>query len=91
MVRVIKQSYHTARKDYHCDACEWIHNNDGFRQMKLTFSEWRSVVRAKKNNWKIKKGEKYLYQFNRYSSDVYSLKMIPEIHKICYKYKLYEF
>ena len=87
---LLKQKIHKARKQYDCMACDWLFNM-GIREsgIKFTFSEYRSIIKAKQNNHKIQVGENYLYQFNVDGGDNWSFRAIPEIHKICLKYDLY--
>jgi len=60
------------------------------REFKMTFSEWRSVIKAKQNGFKILKGQTYLRQFNRDSgNNAWTFRAIPEINKICLKFDLY--
>lgn len=88
MVKVIKQTNPKARKDYCCMACEWI--SDDLNNFGLTFSDYREIVKAKRNGYKIKKGEKYISQFNTDCGDTWTFRAIPAIHEICIKYKLYD-
>lgn len=85
---LLKERYHTARSNYHCMSYEWINNVcDDFSDM--TFSERRSIVIAKNNNGRILKGQRYLYQFLVDGGDRWQFRAIPELHKICLKYKIY--
>jgi len=61
MVQVISESKPKARKDYWCMASEFLTNGD-IRDCTFTFTEWRYIVKAKRNNWKVKKGEIYTRQ-----------------------------
>ena len=79
----------TARKYYHCDACELIVNDD-YRQRKVTFAEWRQIAKAKHQNWMIKKGQKYVYERIFYDGGWHTSRSIPEIQAICIKYNYYE-
>jgi hypothetical protein len=88
MTEIIEQTEPIARKDHDCMACEWLVNSDIIDY--LTFSEKRAVVRAKRNGWKIKKGQQYIRQFNKGCGEVWVFKAIPEIHDICLEYDLYE-
>ena len=85
MATLLSESEPVARKDHNCDACESLnyHNNG------LTFSELRDVVKAKRNGWKIKKGQKYIRQNILSSEGIYTFKAIPEIDYICRKYDFY--
>lgn len=89
-VEVIKESNPKARKDYYCDSCEWLKESSILFEKTLTFAEYREVVRAKRNGWKIKKGDIYNYQFNKADNEVYTFRSIPAIMKICIKYDLFE-
>ena len=57
----------------------------------FTFTELRKIVKARRNGWKIKKGEKYIRQNNvdETSGDFYTYKAIPAIHDICIKNDVY--
>jgi len=85
----IKHEVHTARKNYSCDACEWIEIEDLRHNVKLTKSEWRSIITARNNHWKILKGQKYEYNVNIIDGDFFVFRCIPEINKICLKHELY--
>lgn len=88
MLTLIKESLHKARKDYHCNSYEFINNCcDDFSMM--TFGERRSIVKAISNKGVIKKGDIYLYQFLVDGGDNWSIRAIPELHKICIKYDIY--
>lgn len=76
-----------ARKDYACDSSTYL--RDVLRDMELTFSEKRQVVKARQNKWMIKKGEPYYKQNNVGDGHLYSFRCIPSIHSICMKYDLY--
>lgn len=90
MITVIHQSTPKARKEYNCDACEFIFGFGNIRDYKFTFSEWRSIIKARDNNQKIKKGDKYIRQFNKYGNETYTFRAIPEMHAICIKYEYYD-
>lgn len=89
MIELIRQTEPTARKEHRCDACEFLLQDLCSTVGELTFSEKRDVVKARRNSWKIKKGQKYINQVCKYD-DIYTVKAIPEIHAICLKYGLYE-
>jgi hypothetical protein len=87
MIRVISESEPTARKDHDCDSCDWLCN--GFGYVDFSFSDLRNIAKAKKQHWKIKKGQKYQKQINVCDGEIYTFKSIPEIHEICIKHDLY--
>lgn len=88
MIEILSESTPTARKEHECMACEFILNNsingEGF-----TRPELRALSRARKNKWRIVKGQKYVKQNNKIGSDLYTFKAIQEIHDICVKYEFY--
>ena len=86
-MRIIETRYQIAKKDYVCDACPWLFETEltGF-----TIAEYRAMVRAKRNGYMIKKGERYLRQVSVCGGDFMVFKAIPEISKICLKYDIYQ-
>lgn len=90
MIRLIKESYPIARKNYDCMAYEWLNDTYCFDEFSImTFSERKSIVKARNNKGKILKGSKYLYQFLVDGDDSWSFRAIPELHQICLKYEIY--
>lgn len=89
-VEVLSQQTPVARKDYSCMACEWL-NNSGYANVDdLTPQEWIAYQKAENNGFKVKKGERYIRQNNKFDGKVYTFIAIPEIDDICHKYDLYE-
>jgi hypothetical protein len=89
MVTVLSESKPVARKEHGCDACRWVMNY-GWNGMGLAFSERRSIAKAKRNQWKITTGQKYLKQSNLEDGVVRTFKSIPEIHSICLAHDYYD-
>ncbi len=89
MSELISETTPKARKDHYCDASEWL-NNNGIGQVSFTFAEYRQIAKAKRNKWRIKKGECYIRQCSKDGSELYTFKAIPAIHKICITNDLYE-
>lgn len=90
MCTVLSEKYPVAKKDYHCCACEWLNEigiTDFIRQ--LTFSEKKVLVYARRNNWNIKKGEKYIYQVNIWEGEFNVYKAIKSVNDLCIKYKVF--
>ena len=88
MTRLLRVTNPVARKDYPCMASEWICN--GSELLDFTFSERKLIVKAYRNNWKIKKGERYTYQSMVCCGEFYVFKAITDLHFICIKYDIYE-
>lgn len=87
-ITVLRQSFPVARKEHECSACAWL-LNEGFPE-RIPISEYRHIVRAKRNGYKIIKGQKYIQQINIQDGEFYIYKAIPEIHEICLKYGYYD-
>jgi len=85
-INVLREEYPVARKDHNCSACEWIRED----MRDFTFAELREIVIAKRNGWKIKKGQKYIKQINICDGDFGVYKAIPEIHDICIEHDMFE-
>jgi hypothetical protein len=89
MVKVLSESEPVAKKAHDCDACTWVMNS-GWNGMGLSFAELRSIAKAKRNKWRVVKGQKYLRQTNVQSGDIFTFKAIPAIHAICLAHDYYD-
>lgn len=89
MPKLLSESEQIAAKDYDCQACEWLLNR-GVNGYGHSIAELRIIAKAKKYNYKIKKGEKYLRQRLIFEGQFYTFVARPEIHKICLEHEIYE-
>jgi hypothetical protein len=89
MTTLLKQTEPVAKKHHWCMASDFIRESGNLRDYTFTFSEWRAVINARDNDWKIVPGQKYIRQSVAYEGTVYTFKAIPEIHAICLKYDYY--
>ena len=89
MITVLSESMPKARKTHRCMASEIILGS-GINGFGYSFSDLRIIVAAKKNKFKIVKGQHYLRQNNKCDGDIYTFKAIPEMHQICLDHDLYE-
>lgn len=79
-----------ARKEYHCDASLFIRDYlNNCIDLPFSFAEKRAIILAKRNGWKILKGQPYTKQFNSVDGETYKFRAIPSMHQICLKYKMY--
>lgn len=89
MIRVLSESEPVARKPHDCMASGFIlaHgvNGNGY-----SFAELRAIAKAKKNKYKVIKGQKYIRQNNTFDGELYTFKAIPEMHEICLNHELYD-
>lgn len=90
MAELVRERVVKARKDHECMACVFIIESGILDERELSFSEFRSVVKAKRDALKIKKGQYYLSQTVRFEGELRSFKARPDIHDICIKHDLYE-
>ena len=88
-VTILSESEPVARKDHNCMASDFI-LNQGVSGFGYSFSELRIIAKAKKNGYKIIKGQKYIKQNNIQCGDIYTFKAIPEMHEICLNHDHYE-
>jgi len=88
MVEVISEERPTARKSHHCMACEWL-NQDQIITWGLTFSEYRTYIKASRNRFRIQPGDTYIRQTNKQDGRIITFKAIPEIHAICVRVDAY--
>ena len=89
MATVINETFPKAQKDHYCDACHFVLEDLPDLLRHLPYSSAKEIVKAKRNGYKIIKGQQYINQFNRCDGEVYTFKAIPEIHDICLDYDLY--
>lgn len=92
-IEVIQQKTLKARKDYNCGACTSMLYVDGFEklitQYRLSATEIEAMKAARDNGFKIKKGDVYIRQTNKYDGRIYTFRAIPAIHKICCDHEFY--
>ena len=89
MAQLLMEHVTKAKKDHDCMACEWL-LAQGWDGMGFSRKDLRSISKAKKNNWLIKKGDMYTNQRCKQDGEVYTFKAITDIHKICLNHDLYE-
>tara|TARA_R110000764_G_scaffold146819_1_gene234604 strand:- start:3658 stop:3930 length:273 start_codon:yes stop_codon:yes gene_type:complete len=89
MITVLSESEPVVRKEHNCDASDWI-LSAGIDGVGFSISEKRALVKARRNKWKISKGQKYIRQGNIQDGELYTFKAIPELHSICLKCNLYD-
>ncbi len=89
-VEILSETNPVARKEHDCLACDWLNKSGYANEADLTPSEWQAYQLAESDCFKIKKGDIYVRQNNKFDGEVYTFKAIPAIHDICIKYDLYE-
>ena len=91
MCEFIRETRPIARKEHECMACVWL-NEYGEKPgyLGMTLSDARKWVKARKDKYKIKKGEKYINVTQVHDGKIYDFKAKIEIDKLCRKYDLYQ-
>lgn len=82
-----EESEPVARKDYHCDASEYI--NEALGESIFSFSDLRLIAKAKQDKWRIKKGQKYIKVKGKWDGDFCVFRARPELNDLCLKHDLY--
>ena len=77
-----------ARKEHNCEASDWI-TNSNYGEIDFDPEDWAIIQKAKDENWKIKKGDLYLYTTGKYDGEFCAYKARIDLDKICKKYDLY--
>lgn len=77
-----------ARKNYRCDACDWIH--DSINQGIFSFAEYRLIAKARRDNWQIKKDQRYLKVSGKWDGDWSTFRARPEMHDLCVEHEIYQ-
>jgi hypothetical protein len=90
-ISVLRNETPTARKEYRCNACEHLLMDGMPNEGDFTPDEWKHILGAKSNGWKINKGDKYMKQTNNYNGGIGTFRAIPEINNICDKHGYYDF
>lgn len=99
MIEVLTDEIRTARKEYSCDASEYVREwvSEGMyvpgrhigESGKVKFSDLRKIAAARSEGYKILKGSKYKYQRNKYDGDIYSFRGRIDMTEMCHRYKLW--
>lgn len=88
-VTVLSEKIVTARKNYCCNASEFLRDGINDLRGRLSFKELRAIADARKQNWKVIAGERCLVQNNKGDGEMYTFRARPEIHAICSKFDFY--
>jgi len=90
---IIRETIRTARKQYDCDASEWITNYGSLstimEELKMPFSDRRKLVIAHQERYKIYPGTKYIEQIGTFEGDFFHVRGRIDIIEICRKYNLF--
>lgn len=87
MIKNIFESTPQARKQHTCDACQVVLDAIGARP--FTISDYRLIVKAKRQGYTIQPGQRYVRQFNTDGSDKWTYRALPEMHELCRRFDLF--
>ena len=80
---------HTARKEYHCDASDWI-TNGSMDERDFEPVDWQVIQKAQVEKWKILTGTRYNKTTGLYEGEWTVFRAREDLDAICHKYDLYD-
>lgn len=89
MTQLLREETPVARKDYRCDAVEYV--REMLDQEIFTISDLREIVKARRQGWAIKAGQKYYKQgqVDETARQILIFRAIPAMNDLCLKYDLF--
>jgi len=87
---VSTETHPVARKDYHCQASDWIDNTLGWGEEDYDEDDRAVIKKALSEGCRIISGTKYLKVSGRYDGEFTTFRAREDLHAICEKYDLYE-
>ncbi len=78
-----------ARKQYHCDASEWIANTIGWDEDEYDDADISIIRKAGHEHCKILKGTRYLKVSGIWEGEFTTFRAREDLNAICLKYDLY--
>lgn len=87
MIEIISEGMIPSSKERECNASLWL--NESIEFLELTYSELKSFAKAKKNGFKIQKGERHLFQEIKQDGKIERMHSIKAIHDICINHDIY--
>lgn len=85
------QTTPTARKQYSCDAAEWIVNH-GIEDVLYNCTDYEKadIEKAQNQSWKIQPGEKYVKVVGVWEGEFSTFRAKPELDAICHRLNIYD-
>ncbi len=78
-----------ARKDYHCEASDWI-DNSGLGEEDFGIKDWAVIENARAENWQIRKGTTYVNTKGKWDGDFTVFRARTDLNAICRKHNIYQ-
>lgn len=81
-----KTTYPIAKKNYHCEASDWVDNGclDD-----ISKADMATIKKAKEEGFKILLGTKYLKTTGKWDGEFSIYRCRIDLHDICIKYGIY--
>jgi hypothetical protein len=84
-----KTTEQKARKDYNCDAADWLINT-GIDEADFSHDENLIIKKAQSEKWKILKGTNYVKCKGKYEGEFSEFKARKDLDDICKKHGVYQ-
>lgn len=86
---ILREGIRKARKNHYCNGSETIQSyvHEGI----FTISELRTIVKARREEYKILKGTNYYYQVNTYMGEIHTWKCRTDMYDLIDKYNLWDY
>lgn len=78
-----------ARKDYHCQASDWIDNTLGWNEEEYEEADRPAIRKALAEGKKILKGTQYVKVTGKWEGEFDTFRARKDLNDICHKYELY--
>lgn len=78
-----------ARKDYHCQASDWIENS-GLERADYSEEDWSTIEKARSESWVIKKGTQYLKTEGKWEGEFAVFRARFDLDEICQNHDIYQ-
>lgn len=88
MWEIENTTYPVARKEYHCQAWDWI-DNAGYDEGDYEPEDWETIEKARTEGFKILPGTKYVCTHGKWEGEFTTFRARNDLHHICLDYDLY--
>lgn len=89
-IEVIQHKELRARKEYDCQASDYLKEGLQYVKGEISFSDLRIISKIQAENHKILKGQKYIKQFNKQDGLIYNWIARKDSYDLCVKYNLFD-
>lgn len=86
---LVTETKPVARKDYHCEASDWIDNTIGWDERDFDEEDRETIRKARAEGCKILKGTQYVKLSGKWEGEFSTFRARADLNAICHKYELY--